>query len=55
MIEAAFKDAEFADNTEQFLIERLRKSDAFIPELSLVFEIDENCWSHFTHQVESQK
>jgi predicted N-acetyltransferase YhbS len=39
VIESAFKDAEFADNTEQFLVERLRKSHAFIPELSMVAEI----------------
>jgi predicted N-acetyltransferase YhbS len=28
VIESAFKEAEFADNTEQFLVERLRKSEA---------------------------
>ena len=39
VIESAFKEAEFVDNTEQFLVERLRMSDAFIPELSMVAEI----------------
>ena len=46
VIESAFKDAEFADNTEQFLVERLRKSVAFIPELSMVAEIDGKIVGH---------
>ncbi|MEE9437505.1 MAG: N-acetyltransferase [Saprospiraceae bacterium] len=46
VIEKAFKYEEFANNTEQFLVERLRKSDAFIPELSLVAEIDEKIVGH---------
>ncbi len=46
VIESAFKDAEFADHTEQFLVERLRKSDAFIPELSIVAEIDGKIVGH---------
>ncbi|MCW8311200.1 MULTISPECIES: GNAT family N-acetyltransferase [Sphingobacterium] len=36
LIEAAFKEAVYTDHQEQFLVERLRKSQAFIPELSLV-------------------
>ena len=36
LVEQAFRDLEISDHTEQFLVERLRKSDAFIPELSLV-------------------
>ncbi|TNJ45334.1 N-acetyltransferase [Tamlana fucoidanivorans] len=39
VIEYAFKHVEFTDHTEQFLVERLRKSDAFIPKLSIVAEI----------------
>ena len=46
VIERAFKDAEFADNTEQYLVERLRASDAFIPELSLVAEIESKIVGH---------
>jgi len=36
LIEAAFKDVVHTDHREQFLVERLRTSQAFIPELSLV-------------------
>jgi len=39
LIEKAFKNEKFTDHKEQFLVERLRKSNAFIPELSLVAEI----------------
>jgi predicted N-acetyltransferase YhbS len=46
VIESAFKDAEFADNTEQFLVERLRKSNAFIPELSMIAEIEGKIVGH---------
>jgi predicted N-acetyltransferase YhbS len=38
LIEAAFKEEEYSDHQEQFLVERLRNSDAFVPELSLVAE-----------------
>jgi predicted N-acetyltransferase YhbS len=38
LIEEAFKSMEYSDHQEQFLVERLRKSEAFIPELSLVAE-----------------
>ncbi len=38
VIREAFKDEPFADHKEQFLVQRLRHSDAFIPELSLVAE-----------------
>lgn len=40
LIENAFKNETYSDKREQFLVERLRRSDAFIPELSLVAEID---------------
>jgi predicted N-acetyltransferase YhbS len=46
VIEEAFKTEPFSDHKEQFLVERLRKSDAFIPELSLVVEIDNAIVGH---------
>lgn len=36
LVELAFKNMGESDHSEHFLVERLRKSDAFIPELSLV-------------------
>ena len=39
IIEKAFKTMEYSSHTEQFIVEKLRKSDAFIPELSLVAEL----------------
>ncbi|MFD2938729.1 GNAT family N-acetyltransferase [Flavobacterium notoginsengisoli] len=39
LIEKAFEKEEYSDHKEQFLVERLRDSDAFIPELSIVAEI----------------
>lgn len=41
LTEEAFRDMEHSDHQEHFLVEKLRKSDAFVPELSLVAE-DEN-------------
>ncbi|MGB0930007.1 MAG: GNAT family N-acetyltransferase [Chitinophagales bacterium] len=38
IVEAAFKTLEVSDQTEHFLVERLRKSESFIPELSLIAE-----------------
>ncbi|AZA84870.1 GNAT family N-acetyltransferase [Chryseobacterium lactis] len=38
LVEKAFRDMEHSDHQEQFLVEKLRKSDVFIPELSLVAE-----------------
>ncbi|TYS67796.1 N-acetyltransferase [Sutcliffiella horikoshii] len=40
VVKRAFEHAEFSDQKEHFLVQRLRSSDAFIPELSLV-AIDE--------------
>lgn len=40
LVEQAFSTLEISDKTEQFLVERLRKSSAFLPELSIVAEID---------------
>jgi len=46
VIEYAFKGMEFSDQTEHNLVARLRKSDAFIPELSLVAEINGKIVGH---------
>lgn len=40
LIERAFRDEKYTDHQEHFLVERLRKSDAFVPGLSLVCELD---------------
>lgn len=40
LIQNAFENEEFSDHREQYLVGRLRNSDAFIPELSLVAEVD---------------
>lgn len=41
IIEEAFKHEEMSDHQEQFLVQRLRKSESFVPELSLVAEVDQ--------------
>lgn len=46
LIENAFSTIEYSDHQEQFLVERLRKSDAFIPELSLVAEFENKIVGH---------
>ncbi len=40
LIEAAFRHEKYSDKREQFLVERLRSTDGFIPDLSLVAEMD---------------
>ncbi len=40
LIKAAFLNESNSDHQEQFLVDRLRKSYAFIPELSMVAEVD---------------
>ncbi|GCB34274.1 N-acetyltransferase [Bacteroides faecalis] len=46
LIELAFRNMEESDHSEHFLVERLRKSEAFIPELSLVAEKDGEIIGH---------
>lgn len=46
LIERTFESEEMSDHKEQFLVERLRNSDAFIPELSIVAEIDGKIVGH---------
>lgn len=42
LIAQAFAPLELSDHQEHFLVERLRTSPAFVPELSLVAEIDQD-------------
>lgn len=46
VIEKAFKNEEHSDHKEQILVAKLRKSDVFVPELSLVAEINEKIVGH---------
>ena len=46
LIASAFETEKFSDHKEQFLVERLRKSNAFIPELSLVSEYENKIVGH---------
>jgi predicted N-acetyltransferase YhbS len=46
LTELAFAEMEFADHDEQFLVEKLRKSEFFIPELSLVAEVGDKIIGH---------
>ncbi len=46
LIKEVFKNAEHSDGDEHNLVNRLRKSNAFIPELSLVAELDKKIVGH---------
>ena len=46
LMEKAFKSEIYSDHTEQFLVERLRSSASFIPELSLVAIYDQKIVGH---------
>lgn len=46
VVEAAFREMPLSDQTEQFLVERLRTSDFYIPQLSLVAEWDDTIVGH---------
>lgn len=46
LIELAFKNEEFSDQKEQFLVDRLRRSTAFVPELSIVAEQKDKIIGH---------
>ncbi|WP_412520195.1 GNAT family N-acetyltransferase [Staphylococcus simulans] len=40
LVKAAFENVEMSDQTEHHLVQRIRQSDAYIPELSLVAQIN---------------
>lgn len=46
IVKSFFENAEYTDHDEQNLVVRLRKSDAFIPDLSLVAEQDGELVGH---------
>ena len=46
LIKSAFETAEHSDGTEQDLVVKLRKGDAFVPELSLVYIVDGKIVGH---------
>ncbi len=46
VVERAFKDEKYSDHKEHFLVAKLRKSDGFIPELSLVAVLGEEIIAH---------
>ncbi len=46
LVEKAFRDEGISDHDEHFLVERLRKSNAFVPELSLVAVLDDETVGH---------
>lgn len=46
VVEEAFKNEEYTDHTEHFLVANLRKDTAFIPELSLAAEADNKIVGH---------
>lgn len=49
LIKAAFESAEHKDGNEQDVAEALRKSDAFVPELSLVAETSGKIAGHIMY------
>ena len=46
LVEKAFRDLEQSDHQEHYLVERLRTSASFVPELSLVAEVGDKLVGH---------
>lgn len=46
VITSAFASVPYSDGTEQHIVSRLRRSEAFVPELSLVGELDHKIIGH---------
>ncbi len=46
LIEKAFANEIYSDHKEQFLVDRLRKSNVFVPELSIIAETDNQVVGH---------
>lgn len=46
VVRSAFATAEHSDGNEHDLVDVLRKSDAYVPELSLVYEVDDEIVGH---------
>ena len=46
VVEKAFKNEVHGDHKEQLLVAKLRKSNEFVPDLSLVAEINEEIVGH---------
>lgn len=46
VVEKAFEEAEHTDHKEHFLVAKLRKSDVFLSELSLIAELDGRIVGH---------
>lgn len=57
VVKTAFESAEHADGNEQDLVNALRMGDSYIPELSLVYEIDGKIVGHilFTKATVGEK
>lgn len=46
VIQKAFENEKYSDQSEHYLVERLRRSSAFVPELSLVAELNKRIVGH---------
>ena len=46
IVKSAFLNEAYSDKTEHFLVERLRNSEAFVPDLSIVAELDDKLVGH---------